>query len=89
MDIEEIGTLCLDFSQESPKVTIRDGNGETHVSGYLKKSENEKGRRTEMHKLQQSMNNMAKMFQILTSKINVIEERVRYFEVGDTITMKE
>lgn len=88
MDIEEIGSLSLDFSQERPKMIIRDPLSGTFHSGYLRAGQ-PSGSRKEIVKLQQTIENMAKVVQLLTSQIGVLEERVRYVECCDTATMKE
>lgn len=88
MDLEEIGSLTIDFSQERPKVMVKDTSAGISHSGWLQAGE-PTGSKRELIKLQQTVENMTKVIQMLTSQIGVLEERVRYVEGCDTITMKE
>lgn len=89
MEIEEIGSLNLDFSQERPRLTVRDAAAGVSQVGYLKPAGEGSSRRTEVARLQYTVEQMAKVIRMLSSQIGVLEERVRFVETADTVTMKE
>lgn len=88
MDLEDIGSLSIDYSQERPKLTVKDSISGLCHSGFLKAVE-PSGSRKEIARLNHTVESMTKVIQMLTSQIGVLEERVRMMEGCDTVTMKE
>lgn len=80
MDIELIGNMTMDCSEERPKLILNDKEGNRCFQGYLKPSQAIVKQRNEISTLNNSMNNMVQMVQLLHNKIGVLEERVRYVE---------
>lgn len=88
MDLEEIGSLSIDFSQDRPKLTVKDSISGVCQSGFLKAVEGPNSRQ-EVARLHKTVDSLTKVIKMLTSQMTVLDERIRCMEGCDTITMKE